>query len=104
MRILIFLVVVFLPIFAIIKLFLSGAKARANKQKQSTWKGKLVDKERLEYEDDDSPYKKDLYTLHFETTDNSKVKMNVSKTVFDQWTIGDTADKKLGSLLPDKTS
>lgn len=88
----------FSPVF----LFIKMVKKRGLKQKESSWKGKLVDKKHLEYEDDDSSYTKDLYTLHFETTEKEQIKINVSQKVYDSWEINDRAEKTKGKILPEK--
>jgi len=98
--ILILLSIFFSPLFIFIKIL----KNKTAKRKQSSWKGKLINKEHLEYKDDDSPYNKDLYTLYFQTTKNERIKMNVAKKVYDIWKIGDKAQKEEGKILPEKLS
>lgn len=83
-------------------LFWRIVKKGVEKRKKSSWEGKLVDKEQMEYEDDDSSYTKDIYTLHFETTDGSKVKLNVPQKIYDDWQVGDRAKKDEGELHPKK--
>ncbi|MBP8591067.1 hypothetical protein KBI33_01200 [Candidatus Shapirobacteria bacterium] len=104
MRALIFLIAVLvifgLPVF----LFAKSVKRRGEKRKASVWEGKLVDKKHLEWEDDDSPYTKDLYTLYFETNDGKKVEINVEKKIYDQWEIGNQAKKESGEPWPQKVS
>jgi hypothetical protein len=97
-KILLIFIFFVLPIY----LFFKFIKGGINKRKNSFWEGTLIDKEHLEYEDEDSAYTKDLYTLHFETTEGQKVKINVAKNVFDGWEKGDKAKKIEGKLLPDK--
>ena len=98
--ILILLSIFFSPLFLFIKIL----KNKKNKQKVSSWEGGLEDKEHLEYEDDDSSYTKDIYTLYFKTTKNEKIKMNVTKKVYDTWKIGEKAQKEDGKMLPEKIS
>ena len=98
-KILLIFIFFVLPVY----LFIKFVKGKAVGQKNSFWEGTLVDKEHLEYEDEDSAYTKDLYTLHFETTEGQKVKINVAKNVFDNWKKGDKAKKVEGKLLPEKT-
>jgi len=100
-RIFLFLLVIFIfisPIFLFIKL----VKKKARKQIKTSWKGKLVDKKHLEYEDDDSSYTRDVYSLFFKTTKGEQVKINVSKEIFDSWIVGDKATKTEGKLHPEK--
>lgn len=97
--VLLVLIIFFAPVFFFIK-FLKG---KAAKQKSSSWQGKLVDKKHLEYEDDDSSYTKDLYTLYFETTEDKQIKLNVAKKVYDNWKVGDKAEKIEGKILPEKS-
>ena len=85
-----------------IALFFKLVTGRVKKQKQQGWKGKLVDKEHLEYEDDDSAYSKDLYTLIFKTEQNQEVKLHAPKKIYDQWQVGDKAEKIPGELYPQK--
>lgn len=85
-----------------ITLFFKLVTGRITKQKQQSWKGELKDKEHLEYEDDDSGYTKDLYTLIFKTDQNQEIKLPVPKKIYDQWQIGDKAEKKSGELYPQK--
>ncbi|MDP2873913.1 MAG: hypothetical protein Q8N84_01285 [bacterium] len=98
--VLVILIIFLSPVF----LFFKFVKGKVNKQKKSSWEGKLVDKKHLEYEDDDSPYPKDLYTLYFETTGGKKIKINVAKNVYADWNVGDQAKKIEGQLLPGRTS
>jgi len=58
----------------------------------------------LEWEDDDSSYTKDLYTLYFETNDSKKVDINVEKSLYDQWEIDNKAKKVSGEPWPQKVS
>lgn len=102
MRILLFLVIILIVFGFPIFLFLRGAKKRGTQQRESSWEGKLIDKEHIEWEDDDSPYTKDRYTLHFETNEGKKVDIHVLKDVYDKWEIGDKAKKVAGEKLPQK--
>ena len=98
--VLLFLAVFIFPIFLFVKL----AKKNAVKQKESSWKGKLVDKKHLEYEDDDSSYTRDVYSLFFETSEGNKIKINVPKEKFQTWKVGDKAVKIAGKPHPEKAS
>jgi hypothetical protein len=102
MKILIFLIVVLIIFVSPLFLFLKLIKGKAAKQKKSSWKGKLVDKKQLEWEDEDDPYPKHLYTLYFETTEGEQIKINVAKKVFEDWHVNDKAEKTEGKLLPEK--
>mgnify|MGYP000900654676 CR=1 FL=1 len=104
MRALIFLIVV-LVIFGLpVLLFAKSLKRRGKKRRESAWEGKLVDKKHVEWDDDDSPYTKDLYTLYFETNDGKKVEINVEKSLYEQWEIGNKAKKVSGEPWPQKVS
>ncbi len=96
--IIVVLVIIGLPIY----LFIKGASKRVAKQKASSWEGKLVDKEHIEYEDDDESYTKDVYSLYFETNEGEKVKINVTKDIFDKWEKQDKAKKITGEKYPKK--
>jgi hypothetical protein len=85
-------------------LFAKSIKTRSEKQKKSSWKGELTDKEHEEWEDENSPYTKNRYTLHFKTDKGEQVKINVSRDVYDKWEKGDKAEKKEGESLPVKSA
>lgn len=85
-----------------IALFFKLVTGRVKKQKQQSWQGKLKDKEHLEYHDDDEAYSKDLYTLIFETNNQQEVRLHAPKQIYDQWKVGDKAQKNPGELYPQK--
>lgn len=104
MRVLIFLIV-FLVIFGLpVLLFAKSFKKKGEKRRESAWEGKLVDKKHVEWDDDDSPYTKNIYTLCFETNDGKKVEINVEKNLYEQWEIGNKAKKVSGEPWPQKVS
>jgi len=72
------------------------------KGKNSSWEGKLVDKDHIEVDDDDSSYKKDYYSLVFETKEGKKIKVGVTKKVYGEYKIGDKAKKEKGKFHPEK--
>jgi hypothetical protein len=97
-------VLIILAIFVLpFVLFIKVVGKNKAKQKSSSWKGKLIDKKHLEYEDDDSSYTKDLYTLYFETTEGEKIKLNVPQKFYESWTIGNKAEKKRESTFTRKS-
>ncbi len=102
MRILIVLIIVLAIIILPVLFFSKSVKSKNTKQKATSWKGKLVDKDHTEWEDESSSYTKDSYTLYFETDNGEKVKINVAGNVYDTWNIGDRAEKIEGELLPKK--
>ena len=102
MGILIFLFFVLAFIILPIVLFSISAKSKNTKLRASSWKGRLVDKDHTEWEDENSSYTNNYYTLYFETDSGNKVKINVPKDVYDTWNIGDKAEKTEGELLPKK--
>lgn len=69
---------------------------------KSSWRGELADKRHDEFEDDDSPYTKDLWTLIFTITANEKIKLQVAKNIYNSWEIGNQAEKISGELLSKK--
>ena len=83
-------------------LFIKFIKGKAINQKNSSWKGKLINKEQSELEEEDSSYAKDTYTLFFETVEGNQVKINVPKNIYDDLNIGDKAEKGEGKLYPNK--
>lgn len=96
------LILILLIFFSPVLLFLKLMKKRVAKKKESSWKGELIDKEHLEYEDDDSSYSKDLYTLHFKTDENKKIKLHVPQNIYENWKINNKAEKIKGELFPKK--
>jgi len=75
---------------------------KINRQKESSWKGKLTDKEHVELDNDEGPYSKDVYTLYFETNEGKKIEINTTKDVYDKWKVGDKARKIKGETYPQK--
>lgn len=98
----ILLILILIIFLSPLLLFSKLIKGKAAKRKKSSWKGRLVDKKHLEYEDDDSAYTKDLYTLYFETIEGKQIKINVSKKVYEDWEVDEKAEKTEGELLPEK--
>ncbi len=102
MAVLIFIIIVLvifgLPIF----LFIKRASKKGAKQVASFWEGKLVDKRHLEYKDDDEKYTQDVYSLYFEKNTKEKIRVNVSKDMFDKWEVGQRAKKTAGEKYPKK--
>lgn len=67
------------------------------RQKQSSWKGELVDKDKRQ--DEDRP---DTYHLKFRTDSGKTVKMQVGKAFYDQYAVGDRFEKSRGDYTPRK--
>ena len=72
------------------------------KGKDSFWKGELIDKKYVEGEDFDTEVKKDYFTLIFKTDEGKQVKVGTSKKIYDEYQIGDRAEKKKGDFHPQK--
>lgn len=72
------------------------------KGKDSEWKGKLVEKKYFEGEDFDSGDKKDYYTLIFETSEGKRIKVGTDKETYDDYKVGDQAEKVKGKFRPQK--
>jgi len=91
-------VILFIPFY----LFYQHAKKNAEKIKKTFWKGRIVNKKHSEYEDDESNYTQDIYTLFFITDEKKEIKMNVTKKMFNEWQVGDMVEKKAGERWPTK--
>jgi len=96
-----FLFLFVLPVTVVV-LFIKFLSKKTKQRRASSWKGKLVDKDHTEYEDDDSSITNDLYTLYFETDKGEKIKLNVLKNIYDEFKVGDKAEKETGQLNPKK--
>ena len=77
-------------------------KKKTQKQMKTSWKGKLVNKKHLKYQDDDISFSRSVYSLFFKTTEGEQVIINVSKEIFGSWKVGDRATKAKGKLHPEK--
>ena len=87
-----FLVFVFLAVvFKLIK-----------KGRDSAWEGELVDKKYTEGEDFDTGAKKDYYTLIFKTKEGKTIKVGTGKEIYDNFKVGDWAEKVKGEFRPKK--
>ena len=68
------------------------------KGKKDAWVGELVDKTHTTYQDIDTDEDKDLYTLIFQTATGRQIKYGTSKHVYDDYQIGDRAEKVSGKF------
>ena len=75
-----------------------------NKAKKGSWSGTLIDKIHQTGEDIDSGEETNFYSLVFQTDANKKVKLAVSKKLYDQFQIGNLAEKPNGKIWPRKIS
>jgi hypothetical protein len=87
---------------ALIYLFFKIILKRAAKRKETSWRGKIIDKRSEEYEDEDSSIPDFVYTLYVETEEGKKVNINVPKKIYDSFKVGDKIEKKQGELQPKK--
>ncbi|PIU33638.1 hypothetical protein COT03_02805 [Candidatus Shapirobacteria bacterium CG07_land_8_20_14_0_80_39_18] len=72
------------------------------KGRDSAWKGKLVEKKYVEGEDFDTDRKTDYFTLIFETDEGKQIKVGVDRQTYDEYKIGDQAEKRKGEFRPRK--
>lgn len=72
------------------------------RQKKSSWKGTLVEKKQKTQDDEDSG-PSTSYKLIFRTVEGKKKKCSVHSSVYNQWNVGDRAEKISGEWLPSKT-
>jgi hypothetical protein len=70
--------------------------------KKMAWKGTLIDKMHKTKDEYDSNRVNHFYTLVFKTEEGKEIKVGTSKEVFDTYNIGDSAEKKSGSMWPEK--
>jgi hypothetical protein len=101
--------VVFLPIiifFGILFLLILGffgvVAKLIKKSKATYWKGVLADKKHAQRRDFESNRLQDFYTLIFKTEEGKEIKVGVSQKDFEDWKIGDRAEKRKGELWPRK--
>jgi len=85
-----FIIIVIVFFTVLIKLLLKG--------KKDAWVGELVDKTHTTYQDMDTDEDKDLYTLIFKTNTGRQVKYGTSKQIYDDYSIGDKAEKIAGKF------
>lgn len=91
----IFSVIVFIFLRVVIKLIVKG-RAQA-------WKGELIDKIYKTNRDFDNSKKiNEFYTLVFRTEEGKIIKVGTSKLVYDDYKVGDRAEKKSGEFWPNK--
>lgn len=97
-------IIVFLIFFGILILgFFSIVIKLINRGRKSAWKGVVIDKLYNEAEDfDDSSKTNHFYTLVFQVENGQQIKVGVSKTMYDDYQIGNRAEKKSGDFWPKK--
>lgn len=96
--------IIFFVFFGLMVLgFLAIVIKLINKGRKSAWKGVLVDKLYNETEDmDDSSKTNHFYTLVFKTDEGKQVKVGVSRKMYDEYQVGDKAEKKSGDFWQKK--
>jgi hypothetical protein len=96
--------IIFFVFFALMILgFLAIVFKLINKGRKSAWKGELIDKLYNEKEDmDDSSKTNHFYTLVFQTDEGKQVKVGVSQKMYNDYKIGDKAEKKSGEFWQKK--
>ena len=68
------------------------------KGKKDAWVGELIDKVHNTYQDFDTDEDKELYTLVFKTSAGRQIKYSTSKQVYDDYQVGDRAEKVSGKF------
>lgn len=96
--------IIFFIFFGILIIgFLTIVIKLVNRGRKSAWQGVVVDKLYNETEDfDDSSQTNHFYTLVFKIADDRQIKIGVSKAMYDDYKIGDRAEKKSGDFWPKK--
>jgi hypothetical protein len=97
-------IIFFLFFGALIIGFLVVVAKVINRGRKSAWKGVVVDKlyneRRGSFED--SNKMEHFYTLVFKIDNGSQIKIAVSKAMYDDYKIGDKAEKKAGDFWQKK--
>jgi len=91
----------FFFLFLIIGFFALIVKL-VKKGRDSSWKGELIEKKYVEGEDFDSGMKKDYFTLIFKTDAGKQIKVGTNKKIYDEYKVGDKAEKVKGDFHPKK--
>ena len=95
-------IIIFFSFFGLIILgFLILVFKLLKKSKNDEWKGTVVDKKVITRRDEDGDLKA-FYSLIFETETKRTVKIAVNQEVFNQYQIGDKAEKPKGKFFPVK--
>lgn len=98
------LMIIFGPLIILIAGFIFVVLKLISRSKASFWRGELIDKKHLQRREMDSKRINDFYTLIFKTDEGKQIKVGVSREVFNQYQIGDRAEKPKGKLFPKKLS
>ena len=100
------MIIFFLFFGALIIGFLVVVAKVINRGRKSAWKGVVVDKlfneRRGSFED--SHKMEQFYTLVFKIENGSQIKIAVSKAMYDDYQIGDKAEKKAGDFWQKKVA
>lgn len=97
--------ILFFAFFALLIIgFLALVLKLAKKGKDSFWTGVLMDKQHnVKDVDDDGIHKKEhYYSLIFKTDDDKRIAVGVAPQIYNQWQVGDRAEKKKGEFWPKK--
>jgi hypothetical protein len=98
-------IIIFFVIFASLVIgFLVVVVKLIAKGRKMAWKGTLIDKMHKTRDEDDSNKVNHFYTLVFKTEEGKEIKIGVSREMFDDYKIGDKAEKKSGELWQKKIS
>jgi hypothetical protein len=98
-------IVIFMVIFGLLIVgFLSLVGKIIYQGRKSAWKGVVVDKihneKRGSFEEDKEISQ--FYTLVFKTDEGKQIKIAVAKSMYDEYEIGDRAEKKSGEMWQKK--
>lgn len=92
-------IIIFFAFFLLLIIgFLALVLKLVFKGKKDAWVGVVVDKIHNTYRDFDSDDEKDLYTLVFNTTTGRQVKYGTTKLIYDDYSVGDKAEKISGKF------
>lgn len=72
----------------------------SNRQKQSSWKGEVVSKHHEEAYLDDNGSSPEKYRVTFKINTGKKVTVDVFQKEYENYKIGDKAEKKKGEYFP----
>ena len=98
-------IIIFFSFFGVLVVgFLTLVAKLISRGRKASWKGVLVDKvhnqKRGSFED--SKKIENFYVLVFKTDDGKEIKVGVSKSMYDEYQVGDKAEKKSGDFWQKK--
>jgi lipopolysaccharide export LptBFGC system permease protein LptF len=96
--------ILFMLVFAgLVVAFIGFVIKLALKQKNSFWKGEVIDKKHNQVRDNKNPHKmNNFYYLVVKTEEGREMKVGMSVQMFDKFAVGDKLIKPKGEVFPKK--